>query len=149
MNTSATNAAPNAGAYSTAGSRSALGFDSGEGRRQPWRDDRICGDRVDPGMDHGKVELRIFGPRTLAAASDGHEQAPVDLLPPVHARGVLLPDEAAFGEAHAVQLGSVALEPEDVAKLCRAFGDAEPQPMREPALRRFARLREPSPAKVR
>src|SRR4051812_24465974 len=63
------------------------------------------------------------------------EETAVDLLPPVHPRGVLLPDETALGEADAVELRGVAFEPEDVAKLRAAFAHAEPQAVLEPAAR--------------
>src|SRR3546814_13898776 len=39
-----------------------------------------------------------------------HDQPPVDLLPPVHPRGIFLPDVTALGNAHPVQLGGIALD---------------------------------------
>ncbi len=76
-----------------------------------------------------------------------HDQAAVDLGAPVHPRGIFLADEAALGEADAVQFGGVAFEPEDVAKLGAAFADAEAQAVLEPARRGFARRPKPAPAK--
>ena len=77
-------------------------------------------------MFHGQAELRIMNAR---ARSDGirfdHDQAAVDLLPPVHPRGILLADEAALRKTDAVQFGGIAFEPEDVAEFGAAFGDAE------------------------
>src|SRR5438270_6902144 len=61
-----------------------------------------------------------------------HDQSPVDLLPPVHAGGVLLADEAALGEAYTVQFGRIAFEPENVAKLGAAFANPKPEAVFEP-----------------
>ena len=91
------------------------------------------------GVHDRKAELGIFGAGAGAAAARDDEQPAVDLLPPVHARGILLADEAALGEADAVQLGRIAFEPEDVAKLRPPFGDAEAQAVVEPAARGLAR----------
>ena len=86
--------------------------------------------------------------RGPAAVALDHDQPAVDLLPPVHPRGILLADEAALGEADAVQLGRIAFEPEDVAELGAAFADAEAQAMLEPAggglVRRAPSQRRPS-----
>src|SRR5438270_12140734 len=62
-----------------------------------------------------------------------HDQSPVDLLPAVHAGGVLLADEAALGEADAVLFGGVAFKPENVAKLGAAFANPEAEAVLEPA----------------
>ena len=99
-------------------------------------------------MDDRQAEFGISDPRALAAVALDHEQAAVDLLPPVHPGGILLADEAALGEADAVQLGRIAFEPEQVAKLGAAFADAEAQAMLEPAVRRLAGGREPAAAKL-
>ena len=77
-----------------------------------------------------------------------YDEAAVDLLPPVHARGILLTDEAAFGEAHSVQLRRVAFEPEDVAELRAALADAQAEPVLQPAVSRLVPLAEPSSAKL-
>src|SRR5690242_4067940 len=60
-------------------------------------------------------------------------EAAIDLLPPVHPRRILLADEAALGQADAVELCRIAFEPEDVSELRAPFADAEAQPMLEPA----------------
>ena len=73
-----------------------------------------------------------------------HDEPPIDLLPPVHPGGILLADEAAFAEADAVQFGGVAFEPEDIAELRAAFGDAEAKAMLEPAGRRSIRGSKPT-----
>ena len=75
--------------------------------------------------------MRVRGP---AVALD-HDQAAIDLLPPVHPRGILLADEAALGEADAVQFRRIAFEPEQVAELGAAFADAEAQAVLQPAVR--------------
>ena len=91
-------------------------------------------------MDDRHVRLADIRPASAVSAAAGldDEQPAIDLRPPVHPRGILLADEAALGEADAVQLGRVAFEPEDVAELGAAFGDAEAQAMLEPAGRRPA-----------
>ena len=115
-------------------------------RLQPVGDDRVRGDGVDARVDDGEAELGIFDARALATAALDHEQAAIDLLPPVHPRGILLADEAALGEADPVQLGRIAFEPEHVAELRAAFADAEAEPVLEPADCRLGRGREPAPA---
>ena len=120
---------------------------------QPVGNDRVVGNGVDPAMLDRQAELadsrtRVRGP--VAVAFD-HDQPAVDLLPPVHPRGILLADEAALGEADAVQFGGIAFEPEEVAELGAAFADAEAQAMLEPAAwrarRRGASQRRPSAAR--
>src|SRR5205085_9351598 len=90
---------------------------------QPVRPKRAA-EIVKPPMLHGETELGIMdaGARTRCVGLD-HHQTLVDLPPPVHPRGVLLADEAALGEADAVELGGIAFEPEDVAELNAAFAD--------------------------
>ena len=94
-----------------------------------------------------EAELGISdaGARTGFSGLD-HHQPPIDLAPPVHPRGVFLADEAALGEADAVQFGRIAFEPEDVAKLGAAFGDPEAEAVLEPALGRLRRRAEPAAA---
>src|SRR5438128_3819869 len=94
---------------------------------QPVRDDRSS-EIVGSAMLHREAELGIMDPRARAgrAGFDRHQSA-VDLLTPVHPRGIFLADEATFGEADAVQFGCVAFEPEDIAKLEAAFGHSEAQ----------------------
>ena len=93
------------------------------------------------------VRIVDAGARPGRVGGDDDEAA-VDLLPPVHPRGILLADIAALGEADAVQLGRIAFEPESLvrAELGDAFGDAERQAVREPALGRLAGGREPAAA---
>ena len=100
--------------------------------RASW-DDRAV-EIVGAAMYDRQAELGINDPRARSAAvvSDD-DQPPIDLLPPVHAGGIFLADEAALGEADAVQLGGIAFEPEQVAKLGAAFAHAEAQAMVEPA----------------
>src|SRR5205085_5029187 len=105
-----------------------MGFESllfGERSRQPIRPKGLP-KIVNPAMLDGQAKVQIMDPcaRTGGIRSD-HDQAPIDLLPPVHPRRILLADEAALVEADAVQFRSVAFEPEDVAKLGAAFADAE------------------------
>ena len=97
-------------------------------------------------MLDGEAELGI-GDRGCAVrvGLDDHQPA-VDLRAPVHSRGVFLADEAALGEADAVQLGRIAFEPEDVAEFGAAFGDAEAETVLEPAGRRIGRGAEPAAA---
>ena len=83
-------------------------------------------------MDDRQAEFGI-GDAGAVPLSPDHDQPAVDLLPPVHPRGIFLADEAALGEADAVQFGGVAFQPEQVAKLRAAFADAEPQAMLAPA----------------
>ena len=94
-----------------------------------------------------QAELGIgdAGARAGLGAFD-HDQPAVDLGAPVHPRGILLADEAALGEADAVQLGGIAFEPEDVAELGAAFADAEAEAVLEPAGRRLAGRGEPAAA---
>src|SRR6478672_1295519 len=84
-------------------------------------------------MLHREAQLRIMdtrpGPRRIGLH---HDEAAVDLLPPVHAGGILLPHEATLGEADAIQLCRIALEPEEVAELGPPFADAEAQAVFEP-----------------
>src|SRR3546814_6562779 len=63
-----------------------------------------------------------------------HDQPPVDLLPPVHPRGILLSDITAIGEADAVQFRRIAFEPQrrPVAEFPASLGDAQRQPVRAP-----------------
>ena len=79
-----------------------------------------------------KSELGVGDAGAWAALGGFDDQEPaVDLGSPVHPGGVLLPDEAALGEADAVQFGGVAFEPEDVAELGAALADAEAEAMLE------------------
>src|SRR4051794_29834100 len=75
-----------------------------------------------------------------------HDQPAIDLLPPVHPRGVLLADETALAEADAVQLRRIALEPQDIAELGPAFAHAEAEAVLKPAGRRFVGRGEPAVA---
>ena len=85
-------------------------------------------------MNDRKAELGIGGPRPVAAVALDHDQPAIDLAPPVHPGGVFLADEAAFGETDAVQLGRVAFQPEQVAKLGAAFAGPETEAVFQPAL---------------
>src|SRR6185437_10727452 len=111
--------------------------------REPVGDDGVVGDRVDPRMNDRTVDLGIFDARARAAA-DGHEQAAIDLLPPVHPRGIFLPHEAALGEADAVKLRSVAFEPKEIGEFPPSLANAKVQAMLEPADRGLVRRREPA-----
>ena len=74
-------------------------------------------------MLNGESKIGIMNSSSRTRLVRGHDhEPPVDLLPPVHSGGVLLPDEAAFGEADPVQLGRVAFQPENVAEFGPAFG---------------------------
>ena len=85
-------------------------------------------------MDDRQAERPDNRRARVAPPSGFHDDKPaIDLLPPVHPGGILLPDEAALGEADAVQLGGIAFEPEDIAELGPAFADAEAQSMFKPA----------------
>src|SRR5205085_1501697 len=77
-----------------------------------------------------------------------HQEPAIDLLSPIHPRGVLLADEAALGETNSVQLHGIAFEPEDIAELGAAFADAEPKTVLEPARRRFGRRSKPALAQL-
>src|SRR3954470_19273559 len=106
---------------------------------QPRRNDRAR-QIVDTAMFDREAKLGVVD----ACARSGsvgldHDQPPIDLLPPVHPRGILLADEAALGEADAIQLGGVAFEPEQVAELGAAFANAETEAMLEPAACRIVR----------
>ena len=90
--------------------------------------------------------MRVRGPALVAF---DHDQPAVDLGPPVHPRGIFLADEAALGEADAVQLGGIAFEPEEVAELGAAFADAEAQAVLEPAGRRARRRARASGGRAR
>ena len=98
-------------------------------------------------MLHGEPKLRIMNasPRPLCVGFD-HDQPAVDLLAPVHARGILLPNEAAFGEADTVQLGGVAFQPEKIADFRAPLADAKAKAMRKPPISRFRRSRNPAAA---
>src|SRR3954464_5083967 len=100
-------------------------------------------------MDDRETGVRIFDPCASAAAAYDHEQPTIDLLAPVHARGVLLPDKAALGKADAVQFDRIAFEPKHVAEFGEAFGDAEAEAVFEPARRRLVGRPEPAPTEIR
>ena len=100
-------------------------------------------------MDDRQGRARDSRPASARLRRPRHDEEPaIDLLPPVHPRGILLADEAALGEADAVQLGGIAFEPEDVAELGAALGDAEAKAMLEPAARRLRRRRQPARAEL-
>ena len=106
---------------------------------QPGRDDRIA-QIVDAAMLDRQAEIRINDAGARSGFARRHDDQPaVDLLPPVHPRGILLADEAALGEADAVQLGGIAFEPEEVAELGAALADAEAEAVLEPAGGRLVR----------
>jgi hypothetical protein len=74
-------------------------------------------------------------------------------LPPVHPRGIFLPDITALGEAHPVQFGGIAFEPQRraVAEFGATLGDAERQPVRLPPFvgpLAFVRRRQPALAEL-
>ncbi len=105
---------------------------------------------VDAAMHHRQAELGIVRRACAAPLRRAHDdQPPIDLLPPVHPRGILLADEAALGEADAVQLGGIAFEPEDVAELGAAFAHAEAKAVLEPAGCRLVRRRRASGCRAR
>ena len=66
----------------------------------------------------------------LGPVERDHHQPPIDLLSPIHPRGVLLPDIATLFEADAVEFDGIGLEPQDIGKLRAAFGNAEREAMR-------------------
>ena len=115
-------------------------------RLKPVGDDR-AGEFVEAAVLDGEAELGIgdAGARAGCVGLDDDQPA-VDLGPPVHPRGILLADEAALGETDAVEFGGIAFEPEDVAELGAAFGDAEAEAMLEPAGRGIRGGREPATA---
>ena len=83
---------------------------------QPVGDDRIVGDCIDARDEQLKGRAREIRPAMRSPPPPSSDEEPaVDLLPPVHSRGVLLADEAALGEADAVQLGARCIR----AKGCR------------------------------
>src|SRR5438046_670627 len=75
-----------------------------------------------------------------------YDQPAVDLAPPVHPRGIFLADKAALGEADAVELDRIALQPEQVAELGATFADAEAEAMLKPARCRLIGWPEPAAA---
>jgi hypothetical protein len=91
-------------------------------------------------MGDGQAKIGIIDADPVSASPED-EQAPVDLRPPVHPRRILLADVAALSEADAVELGCVAFEPEEVAKLGAALAHAQAKAVLEPAARRFGRGR--------
>src|SRR4249919_72259 len=84
-------------------------------------------------MDDCQAKIAIAHPCSLPAIAFDHHQAPVDLLPPVHPGGVLLADKTTLGEADAIELGGIALQPKQVAEFGPTFANAKPQAMLEPA----------------
>jgi hypothetical protein len=72
-----------------------------------------------------------LAPLLVGAVEGHHHQPAIDLLPPIHPRGVLLADVAALGERDAVQFCRIGFEPQHVAELGAAFGHADPEPVRE------------------
>ena len=100
-------------------------------------------------MGHGESKVGISDARAFATASLDDEQATIDLLPPIHARGVFLADEAPLGEADPIEIRRVAFEPEQVAKLGAAFTDPEAEAVLEPADCRLGLRREPALAERR
>ena len=84
-------------------------------------------------MDHGKPKIGISGAYPFAAIALNHDQSAVDLLPPIHPGGIFLSDEATLGEADAVQLDRIALQPEQVAEFGVALAYAEAEAVIEPA----------------
>src|SRR3546814_18939133 len=73
-------------------------------------------------------------PRRFRRRDRHHDQPPVDLLPPVNPRGILLSDITALGEADAVQFSRIAFEPQrrPVAEFPASPRDAERPPWRAP-----------------
>ena len=83
-------------------------------------------------MLHGQAQFWIgYAGSRAGRVGFNHHQPAVDLLPPVHPRGVLLADETALGEADAVQFHRIALEPEDLAELPAPLGNTEAEAMAE------------------
>src|SRR5918993_5422030 len=112
------------------------------------RDDCIA-EIVNAAMLDRQSELLIDDAGSRTGFGGRHDdKPPIDLLPPVHSRRVLLPDEAALGEADAVELDGVAFEPEDVTELRPALADTQAQTVLEPAGSRLIRFAEPSPPKL-
>ena len=99
-------------------------------------------------MDHRQAEVGIGDANALAAVAFNHQQAPVDLRPPVHPGRILLPDEAALGEADAIQFGGIAFEPQQVAELGRTLAHPKPQAMLAPVRCRFVGRRDPASAEI-
>jgi hypothetical protein len=117
-----------------AGKRPHGGVDRQDRASQSGRQRRV--DVLDPQVIDGKAERD----RQRAGGRDRRRAAPrsaaVDLLPPVHPRGVFLPDIAALGEADAVEFGGIAFEPQGcvAAQFGAAFGNAQRQAVRAPCL---------------
>ena len=142
--------APASGRYCLCPDRGGLALPH-RGRRQPrlgagaYAFGRVLGRLVEPqplGEALGRyvVEAQMvdreaeFGighaPPVRVRIRERHDQQPArHLLSPVHPRGVFLPDVAALGEAHSVELGRIAFQPQrlPVAEFGAAFGDAEAQ----------------------
>ena len=83
-------------------------------------------------MDDREADLRIFHPGSGISRSRDYEQPSPDLLPPVHARRIFLPYEAAFRETYAIELYRIAFEPKHITKLGSPFADAEPEAVSAP-----------------
>src|SRR4029078_5042562 len=58
---------------------------------EPSRNDRIGRKRICPSVDYRQAQVGISDALAIASIAVHHHQAPVDLLPPVHTRGVFLP----------------------------------------------------------
>ena len=84
-------------------------------------------------MNDRQAYVRIFNAGALSAVALDHQEPAIDLLPPVHASGIFLPDETAFREADPVQFDRIAFEPEDIAEFSTTLRDAEAEPMLKPA----------------
>src|SRR5438045_1929146 len=118
----------------------------GDRRLKPvWNDSAV--EIIDPAMLNCEAKLGIMnaGSRAGRLGLD-HDQAAIDLLPPVHSGRILLSHKAALGKADPVQLHRIAFEPKQVAKLGLPFAHAQTQAMLEPAACGVARWCEPSAA---
>ena len=97
------------------------------------RDDCIA-EIVHAAMLDRQSELLVKDAGSRSRFGGGHDdEPPIDLMPPVHSSGIFLPDEAALGEADAVQLGRVAFQPEQVAQLGPSLANAQAEAVFEPA----------------
>ena len=84
---------------------------------------------IDCEAQFGIVGLAALFFRSIERNDD---QATIDLLAPIHPRGIFLPDIAALGKADAVEIDCIGFEPQYVAQFRPPLGHAPMQAMRAP-----------------
>src|SRR3954451_12082035 len=99
----------------------------GDRRVKPVWNDRTI-EIIDPAMFNCESKLGIMnaGSRAGRLGLD-HDQAAIDLLPPVHSGRIPLSHKAALGKAAPVQFGRVAFEPKEIAEFSAPFADPKTQ----------------------